>query len=301
MDRVARLFEVSQRQYGLVSAAQARRLVTRGQLRGLSARGVILPWMSGVWIVAGSQPRWRQRAMGACLAYGPPVAVSGVAAARLWELEGIDSPVVEVTVPPGRSGRHVGVVTRRRVLAETEMTTRFDIPVTTVPRTLLDLAGCVPVGVVATAFDDAIVRRLVTAEGVAAYLAHRPGRRPGQGVLRGLVEDRRGEDATSESVGELRVHRWLVKAGLPPPVRQHRVVVAGVARRLDLAYPDLRIAIEFQGFRHHGRARGRFDADQRRLTELALAGWLVVLVTSVMSEAEVVGLVRRARTARGAA
>ncbi|MBO0732240.1 MAG: hypothetical protein J2P57_23470 [Acidimicrobiaceae bacterium] len=303
MDSLRELWEVGGRQYGLLSSAQFRSATTAAGRRRLIARGVVEPYIRGVWVLAGTPPRWRQQALAACLAYGPPVAVSGLAAARLWELDGVTGGVdVEVSIPHARSGRHPGVTARRRTLSAFEITERFGIPVTTMPRTLLDVASSQPAARVAGWFDDAIVRGLVTVDTVERYLRDVVGRsRPGQDLVRELVDARLGEDAMSESVGELRVHRWLVQAGLPPPVRQFRVAVGGVARRLDMAYPDLLIAIEFQGFRHHGRARARFDADQRRITELTLAGWLVVLVTSAMSEHEVVTMVRRARAARGAA
>ncbi len=299
MRSVETLRTIGEHQYGLVTGAQLRASLTRDQRRRAIERGDLVPMAGNVFALAGSVPSWRQRALAACLAYGPPVAVSGRAAGRLWELDGIACQQIEVTIPSSRSGRVPELLTSRRLLAADEIATRLAIPVTTPPRTFADLTGHVPVGVLATALDDAISRDVVTAAELDAYL-QRPtlSRRKGIGLLRQLVAERAGEPEGTQSVWERRVFRWLVDAGLPPPVRQHPAVVGGVPRHLDLAYPDLWIAIEVMGFRHHGRSRGRFDADQLRTTELELAGWLVILVTSRSDPAQVVDQVRRARAAR---
>ncbi|MHB1534220.1 MAG: hypothetical protein ACYC1D_06340 [Acidimicrobiales bacterium] len=60
------------------------------------------------------------------------------------------------------------------------------------------------------------------------------------------------------------------------------------------------MAVEFDGWSAHGTRR-RFDADRDRTTELALAGWLVVLVNSAQPRAVVVERVRRALAQRGVA
>ena len=74
------------------------------------------------------------------------------------------------------------------------------------------------------------------------------------------------------------MRRLLSRAGLPEPVPQHEIRHRGrLAARVDLAYPDLRIAVEFDSERWHGgRRRREADLDRRnRLTEL---GWEMVHV-----------------------
>ncbi len=66
--------------------------------------------------------------------------------------------------------------------------------------------------------------------------------------------------------------------------------------RIDLAYPDLRIAIELDGWAVHG-TRGAFDHDRARGNELALAGWTLLRFTSSSTWIEVVRTVEAARTA----
>ena len=65
----------------------------------------------------------------------------------------------------------------------------------------------------------------------------------------------------------------LRRAGLPEPVRQHEVIVASRRFRIDLAYPELKIAIELDGDEPHFGA-SKTDADDTRDGLLQLGGWL---------------------------
>jgi len=68
----------------------------------------------------------------------------------------------------------------------------------------------------------------------------------------------------------------------------------GKPRHIDLAYPDLKIAIEFDGWDRH-QMRRKFDDDRARSGDLQLAGWMVLQFTSNSTEQEVIGKVGRAR------
>jgi very-short-patch-repair endonuclease len=76
-------------------------------------------------------------------------------------------------------------------------------------------------------------------------------------------------------------------------VQQHRVRVNGRTVRIDLAYPDALIAIEYDGWDFH-RTRGAFDLDRARANELELLGWTVLRFTSASSDQVVVDTVRAA-------
>ncbi len=295
LEKIRQLASYGQHQYGLVSTPQARLVLSRTQLHRWAQRGRLSKVAPHVYALPGAVPSWRQRAMAACLAYGPPVALSGPAAARLWELDGIICRHMEVTVPHERSGRIDGITAFRRALPPTDLTTHFDVPVTTLARTLVDLASCTPLDALARAMDDALARRLYNVDDLAAEIFDR-GRDGRSGIrhLRRLVQQRAAEPDAVDSVWEARVYRWLAEAGIPPPASQYQVVISGVPRILDFAYPAELVAVEFQDFRYHALHRRRFDADQSRLTDLALAGWLVVLVTSSSSAAETVDRVRAA-------
>ena len=69
----------------------------------------------------------------------------------------------------------------------------------------------------------------------------------------------------------------LREAGLPAPALQHEVVVAGKTYRIDLAYPEARVAIELDGSVH--LRRDVWEADHGRQNALVLAGWTVLRFT----------------------
>jgi hypothetical protein len=86
-------------------------------------------------------------------------------------------------------------------------------------------------------------------------------------------------DGLAESAQETRLRLLMHRAGMPAPVAQHRVFDDdGFIARLDLAYPELKLAIEYDGMWHGERSA--FLDDRRRLNRLVAAGWVVLHVTA---------------------
>jgi hypothetical protein len=163
-----------------------------------------------------------------------------------------------------------------------------------VARTLCDLSGVVPERTLAIAVEGALRRRLVTVRlprRVADDLAG-PGRRRST-VMRRILEERQPGYEPGGSAPEVRVARLLMRAGLPQPVPQLRLKVDGKSRRLDLAYPELKIAIEYDGWEYHSQ-RSAFDADRVRGNELEIVGWTVLRFTSTSSDDVIVRTVAAA-------
>jgi very-short-patch-repair endonuclease len=100
--------------------------------------------------------------------------------------------------------------------------------------------------------------------------------RPGGPVLRQLVEARIDGRRPTESEMETRLLQAIRKAGLPEPERQYEVWDGGrFVGRVDLAYPEARVAIEYDSNEHHtGRVATRRDRARRH--ELIAAGWLPI-------------------------
>jgi very-short-patch-repair endonuclease len=72
----------------------------------------------------------------------------------------------------------------------------------------------------------------------------------------------------------------LRRAGFPPPTPQYDVRAQGrVLARVDFAYPEIRFAIEVDGYRWHS-GRARWEHDLRRRNALTTRGWRVIHVTS---------------------
>ncbi len=252
-------------------AARQNGLFTRPQARGAGSTAAMIQhrldtgrWVlvaRGVYRLAGVPVTWKQRALAACLVAGPGAVVSHRSAAVLWGISGFRPGRLEMTVPVGRSNRNA----LARVHRSTVKGVRRDgVPVTTVARTVADLSAVVGADVLEEAVDDVLCRRLVSLDELR--------RRAGSKALRAVLEAWNG-DALPAGVAEMRVVRELLAAGLPQPVRQHEIRVAGeLAARVDLAYPDQRLAIELDGFRWHA-GRGPFRSDRRRRNRIEAAGW----------------------------
>ncbi|HEX6953992.1 MAG TPA: hypothetical protein VF156_03850, partial [Agromyces sp.] len=117
---------------------------------------------------------------------------------------------------------------------------------------------------------------LCTPSELEAALAAHPGCRGMASLRTALTLARRGPLSRRESL--LRLD--LVRAGLPEPVPNHRVLDADgtLLAMIDLAYPAYGVGIEYQSDLHRNPRRWRRDV--RRLERLADAGWVVLQATS---------------------
>jgi very-short-patch-repair endonuclease len=198
-------------------------------------------------------------------------------------------------VPRARRARLDGVIVHDSVVVgRAHVSTVRGSPTASVARTLTDLSAVVPQWMVERAVDDALRRNLVgmrTLTRVAEELSGRGRRR--STVTRAVADARQTGVDPGESDPEARLARLLVSAGLPAPVHQHRVRVGNRTRRLDLAYPESMIAIEYDGWAYHSQ-RSAFDADRARANELELLGWTVLRFTSASTDDAIVATVSAA-------
>lgn len=218
----------------------------------------------GLYRLAGVPVTWRQRALAATMVSGTGAVVSHRSAAVVWGVSGFRPGPLDITVPPGRSGRNALARVHR---SDVEGVRRDGIPVTRPGRTIADLAGVVGGDALEEAVDDVLCRRLCRLDELTA-----PAGRRGSGVLRTVLAAWNG-DALPDGVAEMRVVRQLLAAGLAQPVRQHEIHHAGqFVARVDLAYPEHRLAIELDGFRWHA-GRGPFRSDRLRRNRIEAVGW----------------------------
>lgn len=247
--------------------------MSRRQLEGALASGALVTVHRGVYRAAGSRRTFEQSVLAACLA--AKGVASHATAATLWEMRGWNTSRVEVTVAGRRQPQLAAVVghcTRR--LEHTDVARRGPIPVTSPGRTLLDLAAVGPPGAVESALEDALHRRLVTADRLEASLSRGVQQgRPGVAMLRAILEGRDGGAAATESVLEDAFLRLLRDAGLPEPERQYEIRLPGrPAIRLDFAYAVERVAFELDGRRWHASKADR-ERDRFKANALAALGW----------------------------
>jgi hypothetical protein len=152
--------------------------------------------------------------------------------------------------------------------------------VTTVARTIVDLAAVLPTGRLARVLDDGLNRRKVEhGELCALFLRLRRRGKRGFRRLDALLEERGDGHALAESELEARFRALVFRAGLPTPEWQASPPwLSQLIGRFDAAYPAARLIVELDGRRWHGRDEA-VDRDSRRDHEAVLHGWRVLRFT----------------------
>lgn len=253
------------------SWAVATGVLTPGQLRGPAWRRLF----RDVYVEATVADTHRLRARAAASLLVPKAVVTGASAAVLWgvELVGVGAEV-ELTQPPGsHPRRQPGLVVRRTVLSDGDVRVHAGVRVSTPEATVLRLARVLP-------RDDAVVAadRLVRATGIDLQALRERAGVPGAFPPRVRAVCALA-DGLAESPPETRVRLLLRGGGLPPPVAQYEVLHRGsFVARVDFAWPERKVALEYDGAWHGGTEQ--FVRDRRRLNRLQEAGWRVVFVTA---------------------
>ncbi|MFB6393950.1 DUF559 domain-containing protein [Polymorphospora sp. 2-325] len=208
----------------------------------------------------------------------PGGAFCGLSAAYLWGVDLLDRRTpVSVALPDGaRRRRHPRIRYGYPRLAPGDRDRLAGLPVTTPVRTAYDLGRQASTTEGVVAVDALLGRRLVRVDQLREYAAARR-RRPGVDRFRRALAL---ADPLSGSPMETRLRLTLVKGGLPTPVLQFEIHDGrgGFIGRVDLAYPQWRIAIEYEG--NHHRERSQFRRDIARLNALRAQGWLVLRFTA---------------------
>jgi very-short-patch-repair endonuclease len=166
-----------------------------------------------------------------------------------------------VTAPTER--RVEGVRTRRRTLDANELARCRGIPVTSVARTLVDLAAVLPPQALARACHEAGVRYRTTPAEVEAVLDRQPNS-PGAAELRRIM---RGEERVTMSKLEARFLERLREAGLPLP----RTNCPAGGRQVDCRWPEHQVTVELDSYRYHA-SRHAWEQDRRREREAHARG-----------------------------
>lgn len=288
-------------QGGLVTNPQARDHLSHKQLKARlrSGRLILVRW--GIYRLAGVPVTRRQPLRAALLAAGPDAAASYCSAAEIWGFPGLIAGELELTVPWPARVRLPGVKSHQsQMLPPHHVTHHQGLRVTTPARTLADLSAVVGPSQLGRMVDDALRRHLLDLDELReAYdvLACRGRRR--LTVLRAVLDARLPGFHPAGSPAELDVRRVLVEAGLGEPLPQYQVDVGDTVYLLDWAYPDDRIAIEYNGWEFHG-GRSAFNHDAARTSALTAAGWRVLIVTSATAPRTLIGNVRALRAAAAA-
>src|SRR4051794_30767868 len=234
----------------------------------------------GVYRIAGAPKTWRSQLYCAVLAGSVPTVGSHRSAAAVYEVPGADRSLLEVTSRRWRRSRwSTLVVHETSALAAEDMTVVDSIPVTTIERTLLDLGAVCRPETVERAVDAAIRREMTTIDDLVATVRRLGGKgRRGVGVLRQLLELRAPDRRVTESDMETRMLQVLRARGLPEPTTQFEVWHNGrFIARVDAAYVEWRIALEYDSYLWHSNRVERARDNERR-NALMHADWTPISV-----------------------
>lgn len=195
--------------------------------------------------------------------------LSGVGQAR------VDDPVDVLVTPEHSRWAPVGISVHAERVPAADATTRGKRQLTTSARTCVDIARWHDTIVAVPIVDAMLAARLVRVVDLHKQL----GSALGHGIGR-AQETLALCDARAESPPESVLRVRLILAGLPAPVPQHEVWLRGqFVARVDLGWPELKVAVEYDGAWH--AAPGQLGKDRRRLNALIAAGWTVIHVTAV--------------------
>lgn len=253
-----------------VSGSAIDRMLRSGRLQGRH---------TGVYVVSGSPPSGDQRRWLALLATGPDGVLAFESAAWVHRLSTAASQGPTTVIVPHSGYRRLGDVTAHQIsdVHDDHLTSIRGFPVTTVPRTVVDLAAVWRMARMALVIDDAVASKQASIAEIGGCLQSVARRgKPGVRVLTTLLDERGPGAAPAQSVLETAFFALVSRSRLPDPVRQHPLPRAdGATGLVDAAWPQLRLIVEIDGRRWHQRlADMRRDRD--RDVAAAGAGWLVV-------------------------
>jgi len=225
-------------------------------------KGTLIRKYRGVYRVGHQARSIEADYLAAVRACGDGAVLSGLAAGYLFGLLKGAPPPAEVTAPTRRWIR--GVKTRTTRKLDRRDTTKFrGIPVTSLPRTLVDLAAVLQPEELARAYHEAAVRYGIRPPHVEAVLARRPSS-PGATELRSVL---RGTTLVVLSLLEKTFPRRLVEAGLPLPHMNR----SADGRYVDCRWPDYKVTAELNSYRYH-HTRHAWEADHEREREARQRG-----------------------------
>lgn len=267
--RDARVAAVAGRQWGVIDRGQ---LLALGYSRSAVDRAVDAGRLHrrhrGVYTVGHTVLRREGAWLSAVLACGHGSVLSHRSAAQLWDLRSSSRPGIDVTVTRRRIAPQGIDLHETCRLTETEVTSVGHLPVTTVSRTLADLASVLRRRDLERTFERAQAQQVLDVPAILTSARHRPG----AAMVRRILDA--WEPSRTKSELEVALLTLVRRARLPEPaVNAH---VEGL--EVDLLWPGARLAAEADSLQYH-LTRAAMERDRARDAVLARAGYRVLRFT----------------------
>ncbi len=268
--------------HGAVSRAEADGILgRRAVLKGLATGVLAQPWR-GVLIHAADSLNLPTLAQAALIHVGPPAVLSGATSLALHGISAITDTVIHLSVLPSKRARSKpGLVVHRAEYQPTDVLQLEGLPVFSLDLALADYLCSGDERTAFAAIDQAMAglpddHRQTLRKNVRDRLIDRRDRR---GIHRAqmLLALATGK---AESPPESILRLIVVKAGFPVPEAQFEITTVDGRRLyvLDIAWPELRIALEYDGFAAHEE---RHERDAERDERMAGRGWVTIRATAV--------------------
>jgi very-short-patch-repair endonuclease len=314
--------EIAQRQHGVVARWQLLSAgVSPQAIERRLAAGRLHAVHRGVYLVGHPVPPPHANEMAALLACGfdpaarnrsraadrsernagapgnraPVAALSHRSVAAIWGLRPYPATAaVCVTVPPQRRVARPRIEIHRAVLERQDIRRRHGMPLTSPPRTILDLAAGLAPYELERLIAEAQYRRLASEAELRDQLARNPGR-PGTRALRAVL-DLPGGPRRTRSPAERQMLRLLRDAG----IGGYEVNARIHGYEVDLLWRRERLALEIDGYEAHG-GRTAFERDRLKTATLEARGLRVMPVTPRRIRDDPGGVLKRLLSALEAA
>lgn len=274
------LAALASKQHGLMTHEQAMAEgLNRMKLSRLVRSGVWQQMRPRVFRRTAANQTEEQALKAVCLWHGDGAVVSHTSAARLYGLK-LDKGDPEFTVPLKSTAQLPGVTLHRRsTLDSDDVKDVRGIAVTRGARTIIDLASCLDEDALAIVVEEAWRRRVATPDWVARRLNEFKTRPQGALALSEILADCATRKTPLESALEVRVWRLMLELDSPRAIPNYEFSDEwGQPGRIDFAFPEQSLAIECDGYEHHGE-REAFDDDRLRMARLVALGWRVMPLT----------------------
>jgi hypothetical protein len=248
--------------------------LTGAEVRVRVERKQLLAVHAGVYAVGHRRLDREGRWLAAVLACGKGAALSYRSAGRHWGLLPAGDELPEVTRPTHCTRQ--GIVVHRGRLRADEVRILDGIPVTSVPRTIVDLAAVLGPRQLERAWNEIEVREIRDPLSVPAMLARHPGKR-GAATLRRLIASKRPADITRNDFEEGFL-ALIDRFGLPRPRMNAPVALRGKFYEVDCLWGRQRVAVELDGAVAHA-TWASMEADRERDRILIAEGFRTPRVT----------------------
>ncbi|HZQ31043.1 MAG TPA: hypothetical protein VFB19_04850 [Mycobacterium sp.] len=265
------LEQLFREQDGVATSAQIHRVISRRRFERLVNTGAVERIWSGMYCLG--EPNDELRLRGLDLSCGAVVPVCLATAAAIYGFDIQEDPNFHVLSPPGHQLRNAdGLVIHRRDGAPLRVVEGR--PVTSPAWTAVEVARSMRRPRALATLDAALRSGACSRAEMWRAAIEQAGRR-GIVAVRELLPL---ADSRAESPMESEARLAMIDGGLPMPVLQYEIVDGnGDLRRVDFAWPEQRIAVEYDGLDWH-TGDDAMRRDRKRTAALMDVGWIVIVI-----------------------